>query len=132
MAGRAASPQREALGHHGQDQEKSLQATCPAANWPRGNGVGKYSTVKRLWQRHHRRRDRRLRKVARRLEGVQQRLQVHDLESLLDTIQPPSDLPEAPVPPAVVALPKPFQLQALEWMMRREQRGGAIGRSLLL
>ncbi|EFJ47333.1 hypothetical protein VOLCADRAFT_92108 [Volvox carteri f. nagariensis] len=58
--------------------------------------------------------------------------ELRDLDALLDSIQPPNDLPQAAVPPPVVARPKPFQLQGLEWMMRREQRGDALGRSLLL
>ncbi|KXZ54387.1 hypothetical protein GPECTOR_5g465 [Gonium pectorale] len=54
-----------------------------------------------------------------------------NLDAILDSIQP-ADLPQALPPAAVVTHPKPFQLQGLEWMLRRERRGDAVGRSLLL
>lgn len=54
-----------------------------------------------------------------------------DLSELLAAVEAPDTLPAAVAPNGVRAHPKHFQLQGLEWMLRRERDGDALGRSLL-
>ena len=49
--------------------------------------------------------------------------------TLNQTSTQPGD--QAPCPPGVKTSPKPFQLQGLQWMLRRERLGEATGRSLI-
>ncbi len=53
------------------------------------------------------------------------------LDSLLRAAQLPPSYLAAAIPEGVQSVPKLFQLQGLNWMLRREREGEALGRSLL-
>eukprot|EP00887_Chlorella_sp_A99_P005493 scaffold1.g5493.t1 len=51
-----------------------------------------------------------------------------DLERLLGATSLPGAAPAAVAPPGLVAHPKHYQLQGLQWMLDRERQGDALGR----